>query len=215
MTVLVVVVALTVLVSAMCSLFEATLYSTRVGLLEAEVAAGRHAARAERMLKMKRRIAQPTAAILILNTVANTAGAAVAGMTAAVVLGPEAVPVFSLGLTLLILFFAEIVPKTYGATSWRAAWPWIVWPLEALRKFLAPAVFLTQKFADLLSKDSAAGNVTADEVRAVINLGGRQGELSALEMQLLKRRLPLRRHDDSTDHAAAPRRRLFRRRLDP
>ena len=82
MTVLIVVVAATVLISAMCSLFEATLYSTRVGALEAEAAGGRHAGRAVQMLEMKRKIAQPTSAILILNTVANTAGAAVAGLDA-------------------------------------------------------------------------------------------------------------------------------------
>lgn len=185
MTVLIVVVAVTVLVSAMCSLFEATLYSTRVGVLEAEAAGGRHAGRAKRMLEMKRRIAQPTAAILILNTVANTAGAAVAGMVAASVLGAANVPLFSLLLTFLILFFSEILPKTFGATSWRSAWPWIVWPLDVMRKALSPAVKITQKLADLLTKDGAAGAITEDEVRAIINLGGRQGELSSSEMRLL------------------------------
>lgn len=185
MTVLIVVVAVTVLVSAMCSLFEATLYSTRIGVLEAEAAGGRHAGSAKRMLEMKRRIAQPTAAILILNTVANTAGAAVAGMVAATVLGPSNVPLFSLVLTFLILFFSEILPKTYGATSWRSAWPWIVYPLHIMRKGLSPAVTVTQKLADFLTKDSVGHAITEDEVRAIINLGGRQGELSGMEMQLL------------------------------
>ena len=185
MTVLIIVVAVTVLVSAMCSLFEATLYSTRVGLLEAEAASGRHARQAQRMLEMKRRIAQPTAAILVLNTVANTAGAAVAGMIAANVLGAANVPIFSLVLTFLILFFAEILPKTLGATSWRSVWPLIVWPLDMLRRALSPVVAITQKLANLLTKDGGAGRITEDEVRAVINLGGRQGELSSLEMQLL------------------------------
>lgn len=185
MTVLIIVVTATVLISAMCSLFEATLYSTRVGALEAEASGGRHSAKAVRMLEMKRKIAQPTSAILILNTVANTAGAAVAGMLAANALGENSVPLFSLVLTFLILFFAEIVPKTYGATGWRSVWPWIVAPLHLMRRALAPAVFLTQKLADLLAKDGGAAQITEDEVRAVIRLGGKEGEISRSELKLL------------------------------
>ena len=185
MTVLIIVVGVTVLISAMCSLFEATLYSTRVGALEAEASGGRHSAQAVRMLEMKRKIAQPTAAILILNTVANTAGASVAGMLAANALGERAVPLFSLVLTFLILFFAEIVPKTYGATGWRVVWPWIVTPLNLMRRALAPAVFATQKLADLLTRDGGVAQITEDEVRAVIRLGGKEGEISRSELKLL------------------------------
>lgn len=185
MTILIIVVTITVLISAMCSLFEATLYSTRVGLLEAEAAGGKHARAARKMLQLKRNIAQPTSAILVLNTVANTAGAAVAGMVAATTLGPSRVPLFSLVLTFLILFIAEIMPKTYGAVAWRSAWPYVVWPLSFLRRGMGPAVWLTQKFSDLITRDQVAANVTEDEIQAVIRMGGSEGELSASELQLL------------------------------
>ncbi|MBI1354003.1 MAG: DUF21 domain-containing protein [Acidobacteria bacterium] len=185
MTILIIVVAATVLISAMCSLFEATLYSTRVGLLEAEAAGGRHARAARRMLDLKRRIAQPTAAILVLNTIANTAGAAVAGMVATDVLGPQLIVAFSIGLTVLILFIGEILPKTYGATAWRSAWPFVVWPLSFLRRALAPAIWLTQKVSDLIAGDQGSTNVTEDEIQAVIRMGGSEGELSPSELQLL------------------------------
>jgi len=185
MTLLVIVVTITVLVSAMCSLFEATLYSTRVGLLEAEAAGGKHSRAARKMLQLKRNIAQPTSAILVLNTVANTAGAAVAGMVAATTLTPAMVPLFSLVLTVLILFLAEIMPKTYGAVAWRSAWPYVVWPLSFLRRAMGPAVWLTQKFSDLITRDHVVSNVTEDEIQAVIRMGGSEGELSSSELQLL------------------------------
>ena len=185
MTALALVVALTVLISAACSLFEATLFSTRVGVLEAETAGGRHAGGARRLLAMKQNIAEPTSAILILNTLANTGGAAIAGMYAADVLGPQRVPLFSAVLTVLILFAAEIVPKTIGATGWRWAWPYVVWPLDFLQRALRPAVWLTRRLSDLLTGDRASAAVTEEEIRAVIRMGGAQGELSAGELRLL------------------------------
>ena len=185
MTILIIVVAVTVLVSALCSLFEATLYSTRVGLLEAEAAGGRHARAARKMLELKRHIAKPTAAILVRNTVANTAGAAVAGMVASTVLGPSLILAFSVALTVLILFIGEILPKTYGATAWRSAWPFVVWPIGFLQRVLSPVIWMTQKVSDLAARDQGSTNVTEDEIQAVIRMGGVEGELSASELQLL------------------------------
>ncbi len=185
MTLLIIVVTVTVLVSALCSLFEATLYSTRLGLLEAEAAGGKRSRAARKMLELKRNIAQPTSAILVLNTIANTAGAAVAGMVAVTVLGAGAVPWFSAVLTVLILFFAEILPKTFGAIAWRSAWPLVVWPLSFLRSALSPVVWLTQKVSDLITRGHVVSNVTEDEIRAVIRMGGSEGELSPSELQLL------------------------------
>ncbi len=89
------VVAITLLVSAMCSLFEATLYSTRIATLEAAREEGRNAAAAEHFLRLKRDIGVPTSAILILNTVANTTGATLAGMLAGEAFGSGLIGVFS------------------------------------------------------------------------------------------------------------------------
>jgi CBS domain containing-hemolysin-like protein len=185
MTVLILVVGITVLISALCSLFEATLYSTRMGVLEAQAAGGKHAKSAGHMIHLKRNVAEPTSAILILNTVANTAGAAVAGMYAAQVLGPSNVPAFSGVLTMLILLFSEIIPKTVGAISWQAIWPFVVWPIAFLRRVMSPAVWLTRKLADLLTGGKAHAAITEEEIQAVIRMGGAEGELSAGELKLL------------------------------
>jgi CBS domain containing-hemolysin-like protein len=83
MSTLLIVVAVTLFVSAVCSLFEATLYSTRIATLEAAMETGKSVRSASLFLDMKKDVSAPTSAILILNTVANTAGATVAGMLAA------------------------------------------------------------------------------------------------------------------------------------
>ena len=185
MTMLLVVAGVTVLISSMCSLFEATLYSTRTGSLEAERAEGKHARLAERFIAMKANIARPTSAILILNTVANTAGATICGMYAAQVLGSVWVPAFSVGLTVAILFVGEILPKTYGATHWRNMWHLIVWPLTLMQKGFSPLIRVTQAFSGFFTGGLGVPAVTEDEIRADIHLGRKAGELSASELQLL------------------------------
>ncbi len=185
MTMLFVVAGLTVLISSMCSLFEATLYSTRIGSLEAERAEGKHARLAERFIAMKANIARPTSAILILNTIANTAGATICGMYAAQMLGSGWVPAFSVALTVAILFVGEILPKTYGATHWRTIWHLIVWPLTLMQRGLAPLIRVTQAFAGFFTGGLGVPAVTEDEIRADIHLGRKAGELSASELQLL------------------------------
>ncbi len=185
MTILLAVAGLTVLISSMCSLFEATLYSTRLGSLEAERAEGKHVRLAERLIAMKANIARPTSAILILNTVANTAGATLCGMYAAQVLGSVWVPAFSVGLTVAILFVGEILPKTYGATHWRNMWHLIVWPLTLMQKGFSPLIRVTQAFSGFFTGGLGVPAVTEDEIRADIHLGRKAGELSASELQLL------------------------------
>lgn len=185
MSILITVAALTVLVSGMCSLFEATLYSTRMGALEADVAEGKHKSLALRFIHMKKDIALPTSAILVLNTLANTAGATVCGMIAADILGARSVLAFSVVLTLAILFLGEILPKTYGAMHWRNVWFLTVWPLTVMQKVLYPAVYVTRKFSNLFTGGGGVPGVTEDEIVATIRMGARSGELTPNELQLL------------------------------
>lgn len=182
---LIVVAGLTVFVSSICSLFEATLYSTRLSALEAAKSEGRHARLAERFIAMKTNIAQPTSAILVLNTVANTAGATVCGMYATSVLGPSRVPAVSAVLTVAILFVGEILPKTFGAMHWGTLWRFIVWPLAGMQRGLAPIIRVTQGFANLFTGSHGTPVITEDEIQANIRLGRKAGELSATEQQLL------------------------------
>lgn len=184
MNILILVIFLTLFISGICSLFEAILYSTRTAVLEAARTEGKNRRVAIRFLEMKKDIAQPTSAILILNTIANTAGATLAGMYAVQVLGVYAMPLFSIGLTLAILFFSEIVPKTFGVTRWRAIWPHIVWPLTGIQKILAPAVWATQKISGLFTRGSRIPSVTEKEILALIRLGAQSGELNQAELKM-------------------------------
>ncbi len=185
MTGLIIVVVLTLSISAMCSFFEATLYSTRVASLEAVRSPRKRRSQAERFLLMKREIAVPTSAILILNTVANTGGAAFSGMYASSALGAAWVPAFSAVLTLAILLLSEIFPKTYGAIHWRRLWPLIVWPLAGLQRVFYPFIRIIQKLTDSLTEGSPTATATEAEIMSMIRLGARSGELTPTELRLL------------------------------
>jgi len=185
MGILFLVVFLTILISFLCSLFEATLYSTRMGALESAKSKGEHKKRATGMIHMKREIGVPLSAILILNTIANTAGATFAGMYAHEVFGSVLVPAFSILFTLAILFLAEIMPKTLGAVYWRSLWPFVVWPLEMMRYLLYPAIVVTRKFAELLTRDKSPKAIYEEEILGVIRLGAREGEITKTESQMV------------------------------
>lgn len=184
MMLLLIVVLATLAVSATCSLLEATLMSTRMPTLEAAVG-GPHGAAASRLLEMKRNIAAPTSAILILNTIANTAGATLAGSIAVDVFGTGALGLFSVLFTIAVLFLAEIGPKTLGAVQWRAIWRFIVWPLAGMQRALGPVVWMTEKVATLLVGGRQIKPTTEGEIVAMIRLGAKVGELSRTELDLM------------------------------
>ena len=98
------------------------------------------------------------------------------GMYAGHVIDPDKVPVFSALVTLLILFFGEIAPKTLGAYHWRKAWVFVVRPLTVMNYALYPLVLLTKKFSDLLVRSKQAPSVTEDEILAFVLLGSGKGK---------------------------------------
>ncbi len=185
MSILLLVVCLTVGISCMCSLFESTLYSTRTAALEAAVAGQRHTEAARRMMRLRENIALPISAILVVNTIANTGGATLAGMYADQVLGPTAVPLFSLALTFAILFFAEIIPKTVGAVHWRGLWPFVGWPLSAMQFTLYPLLKLLQALTALLTRGKQPPTMTEEDILGALRLGAREGQIAEWESEMV------------------------------
>jgi CBS domain containing-hemolysin-like protein len=157
------------------------LYSTRLGTLEAARVKPKTKRLASMMIQMKKHISVPIAAILILNTIANTAGATIAGMYAHKILGAVFVPLFSIAFTLAILFFAEIIPKTMGAVYWRSLWPVIIWPLTAMQYILFPLIWITEKFSVLLTRGRPSAPMTEEDILGSIRLGAKEGEISQWE----------------------------------
>ena len=137
------VVGIVVLTSAACSLFEAVLYSVPPAHIDTLERAGQPAGPVLRRLRSQ--VDRPIAAILSLNTVANTGGAALAGAIATSVLGSVWIGYFSAAFTLAILILSEIIPKTAGVVYARQLAGPIAAPLQALVVAFAPIIWLSRR----------------------------------------------------------------------
>lgn len=171
--------------SFLCSLLEAVLLSVTpsyVATLE------EHRARvAARLRDLKVRIDRPLAAILSLNTIAHTVGAAGVGAQAQALWGSEALAVASMVLTLLILVVSEIIPKTLGAMYWRQLSPWAGWTLIWLIRILYPLVILSEALTRLFARSKARPtDVSREEIAAMAHLGAEQGLVGESEKRILK-----------------------------
>lgn len=117
MTLLLIYLFIAIGVSFVCSVLEAVLLSITPSYVES--LASQHPNRAKTLISVKSRLDQSISSILILNTFAHTMGAAGVGAQAASVFGVQWETLIAVLLTLAILYFSEIIPKTIGATFWR------------------------------------------------------------------------------------------------
>lgn len=166
-------------ISFICSLFEAVLLSTPISYINMLDAEGNK--KATLLKRMKENIDKPLAAILSLNTVAHTIGAAGVGAQAVQIFGEVYFGVISGILTLLILIFTEIFPKIIGANSWRRlAIPIVPW-LNALIFIAYPFVILSEFISKLISRGKTETTVSREEVFAMAVIATEEGEFEVSE----------------------------------
>jgi len=163
-------------ISFLCSVWEAVLLSTPLSHLQVMAESGRASGRS--MLAMRNRVEQPISAILTLNTIAHTIGAAGAGAEATLIFGSRWFGLISVVLTLLILIFSEIIPKTLGTTFCRQLAGFTGASLVVLVRVLAPIVAALELIARPLRPRRRAPAVTRGELQAMARLGAKEGSLA-------------------------------------
>lgn len=136
---------------------------------------------------------KPLAAILTANTIAHTVGAAGVGAQAAIVFGNEYLGITSGILTLLILVFSEIIPKTLGAVYWQQLAPTFALLIHWLTVALFPFVWCSQRLTKLLARSGEnAFTYSRDEVRAMVEIGKQEGILDVTEHTIASNLMKLR-----------------------
>jgi len=174
------------LISALCSLMEATLLSLRPGQI-AEISA-RSARIGGVWQRFKAEIERPIAAILILNTAAHTIGASVAGAQFNALYGDEWIWAFSLVFTFLMLQFTEIVPKSAGVRYNRqVAWG-IAGPLSLLVRVLLPVVHVISWInRPFVGKRGRAGDVpTVEDIAALAGLARLSKQITPRQERIIR-----------------------------
>jgi CBS domain containing-hemolysin-like protein len=165
--------------SFICSLFEAVLLSTPISFVNMLEAEGDK--KASQLKRLKENVDKPLSAILSINTVAHTIGAAGVGAQAVTLFGEVYFGVISAILTFLILIFSEIIPKVIGANYWRRlALPIVPW-LNALIVIAYPFVLLSEFFSKIISRGKSETTVSREEVFAMAVIATEEGEFEVSE----------------------------------
>ncbi|MDR2573711.1 MAG: hemolysin family protein [Desulfovibrio sp.] len=189
MLALALIVAFAVAVSFICSLTEAALYALSWSAIERMRRAGRKAG--EMLHTLRGNIDKPIAAILTLNTAANTIGAAVAGAAFVGLFGDAHMPLFALAFTLLVLCLGEIVPKTLGVAYSEALAPFLARPLVVMVKILSPVLWLSGRLTKLIAPPASGPSISEDDIRAFTSLSRQAGQIKAYEERFIRNVLAL------------------------
>ncbi|WP_196140201.1 CNNM domain-containing protein [Aliikangiella sp. G2MR2-5] len=194
-----------ILFSFACSIFEAVILSTNNAFIAMKENEGHPSGTILKSLKED--ISKPLAAILTLNTIAHTIGAAGAGAQAAAVFGNAYVGIISAVLTLLILIFSEIIPKTLGATFWRQLAPLTAYSLKYLIIMLYPFVKLSDLITGKLNNEPTLNGFSREEFAVMAEISNQDGQLLEQESVFLKNLMRL--HHSKVKDAMTPRTVVF------
>ncbi|MCO8124699.1 hemolysin family protein [Stieleria sp. TO1_6] len=182
MTLLIIYLCAAIGFSFYCSVAEAVLLSITPSFIA--TLRDSKPADALRLARLKENIDRPLAAILSLNTIAHTIGAAGVGAQAAALWGSQSLAVVSALMTLLILIFSEIIPKTIGALYWRSLGPFVARTVGVLIWVLYPLVWLSEQLTKVLSGGKSHHTLTREELGAMAEIGAQQGVLGEDESRL-------------------------------
>ncbi len=172
-------------ISFLCSILEATLMSTPISYVTMREEDGYKPA--SRFKQYKQDTSRPIAAILSLNTIANTIGAAGVGQQANILFGSRWFALVSVIVTILILVFSEIIPKTIGTTRWKSLMGLTTACIRALIFLMYPIVICIEWLQKHITpKDSADTTVSRDEVSAMANVAEEEGDLEEDENAIIQ-----------------------------
>ena len=172
-------------VSFLCSILEATLMSTPISYITMREEEGYKPA--TRFKEYKQDPSRAIAAILSLNTIANTIGAAGVGSQATRLFGSQWFGLVSAVMTILILIFSEIIPKTLGTTRWKSLMGFATVMIRGLIFLMYPLVLLIELLSGLITpEDAEEPAVSRDEVSAMANVAEEEGDLEEDENTIIQ-----------------------------
>jgi CBS domain containing-hemolysin-like protein len=181
---------LALVVSFLCSIMESVLLSAPQSFLLVKQEEGNHWAKS--FIDLKNNIDKPLSAILSLNTVAHTVGAAGVGAQVVKVYGEAAFGIASAILTVLILIITEIIPKTLGARYWRSLAGSAAYLIKSTIFITYPLVVFSSLITKLFAKNKAEHTTSREEIAALASIGTDEGIISKNEDKILQNLLKLK-----------------------
>ena len=197
---------LAVFISFLCSVLEAVILSVPYSYIESSQSEAKHLTL---LKKLKYQMSRSLSAILTLNTIANTLGAAGVGAQAYILYTNKIntitdmggvtpyissgayVAFFSVLLTLTILIIGEIIPKTLGAAYWRALLPPAVYGIQGMIFICYPFVSLFRYVTKFFKTKPFV--ITREDILGAAKLGANEGAIYKNEGALIVNILKLKR----------------------
>lgn len=184
MTLILLLAALVLVVSFMCSMLEAVILSINPAYVAVMVEQKK---RSGLLLEhLTERMDRPISAVLTMNTIANTLGSALIASIVQNEYGETMVTIFSVALTVGILFFSEIIPKSIGANHWKALAPYAAYAAQFLIIILYPFVILSERMNRALRSETDSPEVSREEMIMTAELGAEEGTLKTKESNIIK-----------------------------
>ncbi|HSI76852.1 MAG TPA: CNNM domain-containing protein [Lunatimonas sp.] len=190
MTLLFIYLAIALIVSFVCSIMEAVLLSTPLSYLKSKAENGDGSASA--MIRLKEDIDKPLSAILSLNTVAHTVGAAGVGAQATIVFGEAYFGIVSAVLTILILILTEIIPKTLGANYSKELVSISSKVIRGMIFITYPLVVVSAVLTRALSRDTKELTISREEISALASIGTQEGIFADKENKIIQNLIKLK-----------------------
>ncbi len=181
---------LALFVSFLCSIMEAVLLSTPQSFLIVKHENGNLWAKT--FIDLKNKIDKPLSAILSLNTVAHTVGAAGVGAQAVKVFGEASFGIVSAILTILILVITEIIPKTIGARYWRNLARISSIIIKGMIIITYPLVVISAIITKVISKNRQEQTTSREEIAALASIGTDEGVFTDKEHKIIQNLLRLK-----------------------
>lgn len=181
---------LALIVSFLCSIMEAVLLSTPISYLKAGKKSGKY--KIGGLLKYKKEIDKPLSAILSLNTIAHTIGAAGVGAQAVKVFGEAYFGIISAVLTILILIITEIIPKTIGAGYWKNLIVFVGILIKGTIIITYPLVIASSYITKFFAKKTHDAVSGREEISALADLAKEEGIFLEKENKIIQNVLKLK-----------------------
>ncbi|NJN18076.1 MAG: HlyC/CorC family transporter [Oscillochloris sp.] len=185
MTELFITAGLVILVSALCSGSEAALFS--ISLTRVRQMAEGGSASSKALLAIRENMGRPISTIVVLNNIANIGGSIIVGDLAAEIFGSRWIGLFSAALTLAVIIFAEILPKTFGERFSETIAPLIARPIRTLTLLFTPIVWMIEVIVSPLIGTRKTPTTNEAEIRLLARIGLQEGVFERDESEMIDR----------------------------
>jgi CBS domain containing-hemolysin-like protein len=142
--------------------------------------------RAETALQLANKFDDVLTAVLIGNNIVNIATSSVSTVIFISLFGSKGTVISTVVITILVLVFCEVLPKSYAKKNAEKLALVFASPLSALVTVLKPAVWLFNKLSSLVSSGDNSPSVTEDELKYMIDEIEEQGVIEEQESDLVK-----------------------------